>query len=535
MRRGKNEREPSGGAAAAGERTLRAEGDGAPARNAGDARRIRCPNCRTPVSRNDAFCRSCGARLTAPETPFCEPAERRGATYSDVNQSELRILTVMFADLVESTVLATQIDAEDFRKVILTVQRLVGDVVSRFGGSVSSYVGDGALISFGYPVALEDHAERAVRAGLALIEEISALTLFGWYQPRLRVGIATGLVAIGDILGSFGRAEQMITGESANLAARLMSVAGPNSELISSTTQQLCGGFFEYHGPFSLSLKGFPGPVHAWRPVRPSDAEGRFQALRPGALTDLVGREDEIEALMRRWRLARSGTGQVVLLIGEPGIGKSRLAIELQQRLRAENHLAVGYSCLPHRNASPLQPIKDRIETGSGFEISDPPEVRLAKLDRMLAPFLGDPRVNRTLIAELLSLPVPSSEPLKPQQRKERTLEALLAIIESLAGQQPLLLCFEDAHWSDPTSLELVGLLVERVSRLKVLVLVTARPEFVAGWKDRDGVASLSLSRLDPGQAERMFEKIPALRISRPATGATFSPRRTEFPSSSKN
>jgi class 3 adenylate cyclase/tetratricopeptide (TPR) repeat protein len=506
---GTGQMEPAGLIGVSGGRLLGVRVESRRASATLDRRSIRCSNCSVSVSKNDAFCRSCGARLPSSSSPLSESADERTAAYSEISQSELRILTVMFADLVESTVLATQLDPEDFRKVILAVQRLVSEVVARFGGTISSYVGDGALISFGYPIALEDHAERAVRAGITLTGEITALTLFGWYQPRIRVGIATGLVAIGDVLGSFGRAEQMMAGESANLAARLMSVADPNSILISSTTQQLCAGFFEYQGPFILSLKGFPGPVHAWRPFRASNAEGRFQALRPSTLTNLVGREEEVEQLMQLWRAASRRAGQVVLLTGEAGIGKSRLAIELQHRLQPENHLAVRYFCLPHREASPLQPIKDRIERAAGFEISDPPDLRIAKLDRMLAPFLYDTRVNRSAIAELLGLPTEGAESLTPQQRKEMTLRALLAIIESLAEQSPLLLCFEDAHWSDPTSLELIGLLVERVSNLKVMVLVTARPEFVADWKDHPTVTSLAVSRLDHIHSTRMFERIP--------------------------
>jgi AAA ATPase domain/Adenylate and Guanylate cyclase catalytic domain len=369
------------------------------------------------------------------------------------------------------------------------------------------------LICFGYPIALEDHAERAVQAGLAVIEEITELTLLGWYSPRVRVGIATGLVAIGEILGSFGRTEQMLAGESANLAARLMSVADPNSVLISSTTQQLSAGFFLYHGPLKLSLKGFAGPILAWRPLRASNAEGRFQALHASNLTPLVGREQEVEKLARLWALASGGAGQVAVIAGEPGIGKSRLAIELQQRMRTENHLAIRYFCSPHRNASPLQPIKDTIERGAGFEISDPPVLRIAKLNRMLAPFLVDRRVNPSLIAELLSLPSGDRDilSLTPQRRKELTLTALLAIIEALADRHPLLLCFEDAHWSDPTSLELLGLMIAQAPRLNVLVLVTARPEFVADWRNNPGVTSLVLARLDEGDAARMFEQIPGV------------------------
>jgi class 3 adenylate cyclase len=478
------------------------------------------------VFENDTFCRTCGARLEVrqPGSPATDRSRLLDAN-SDVAQSaaavtenrgsevdrlgELRILTVVFADLVESTVLATQLDAEDFREVIVAVQRCVTEVANRFGGAISSYVGDGALITFGYPIALEDHAERAVRAGLALIQEMIDLTLLGWYQPKVRIGIATGLVAIGDVPASFGRTEQILAGESANLAARLMSVADPNSVLISSTTQQLSAGFFEYHGPVSLSLKGFPGSILAWRPLRASKAEGRFQALRASSLTPLAGREWEVEKLVQLWGLVSRGEGQVVLITGEPGIGKSRLAIEVQQRVRADGHLDVRYFCSPHRDASPLQPIKDTIERGAGFEISDPPALRIAKLNRMLTPFLDDPRVNPSLIAELLSLPSGSVELLPPQRRKELTLTALLALIEAMAHRHPLLLCFEDAHWSDPTSLEMLGLLIGRVPRLNVLLLVTARPEFVADWRDVPSVTSLVLARLDQDEAATMFEQIP--------------------------
>jgi len=487
--------------------------------------RFRCPHCLTSVLENDAFCRSCGGRLRAPPAASkhggsrrvpSEDAQSAGAAAQDSGPGfdrlgELRILTVMFADLVESTVLATQIDAEDFREVIVVVQRCVTAVANRFGATVLSYLGDGALICFGYPIALEDHAERAVQAGLALTEEIGGLTVLGWYRPKVRVGIATGLVATGEIVGSFGRPEQMMTGESANLAARLTSIADPNSVLISSTTQQLSAGFFDYQGPFRLSLKGFPGPIFAWRPLRASNAEGRFQALRVGSLTPLVGREREVETLMRLWSLASLGNGQVALITGEPGVGKSRLVIEMQQRVRAENHLGIRYFCSPHRDASPLQPVRDNIERGAGFEISDPPAVRIGKLDRMLAPFLRDPRIDPSLIAELLSLPNEGAATLAPHRRKELTLAALLAIIEALANKHPLLLCFEDAHWSDPTSLELLGLLIAQAPRLNVLALVTARPEFVADWRDHAAVTPLVLARLDQSEAAKMFARIPGV------------------------
>ena len=413
-----------------------------------------------------------------------------------------------------STALATQLDPEDFREVIVAVQRRVTEVTSRFGGTVTSYIGDGALICFGYPIAFEDHAERAVHAALAVVEEVAGLTLLDWYRPKLRVGIATGLVIVGEILGGFGRSEQMLAGESANLAARLMSVADPDTVLISSTTQQLAAGFFEYHEPFKLSLKGFPSPILAWRPLRASNAEGRFQALRAHNLSPFVGRDREVETLLGLWGFASRGVGQVALITGEPGIGKSRLAIELQKRLRRQNHLGVRYFCSPHHDASPLHPIKDTIERKAGFEPCDPPSVRLSKLNAMLVSFLDDPRVNPSLIAELLSLPSEPDPRLKaatPQRRKELTLSALLAIIEALARRQPLLLCFEDAHWSDPTSLELLGLLVARVPQINVLVLVTARPEFVAEWRNQPGVTSLVLARLDCEAAAKMIELLPGV------------------------
>ena len=349
-----------------------------------------------------------------------------------------------------------------------------------------------------------------------MVEGIAGLTLLGWYRPKVRVGVATGLVIVGEIFGGLGRSEPMLAGESANLAARLMSVADPNTVLISSTTQQLAAGFFEYEEPFKLSLKGFPSPILAWRPLRTSNAEGRFQALRADNLTPFVGRDREVETLLGLWDHARSGVGQVALISGEPGIGKSRLAIELQQRLRTRNHFGVRYFCSPQHDASPLHPIKETMERRAGFEPCDPLSVRLAKLNAMLAPFLDDPRVDPSLIAELLSLPSepdPRLDAATPQRRKELTLIALLAIIEALAKRQPLLLCFEDAHWSDPTSLELLGLLVARVPQISVLALVTARPEFVAEWRNHPGITSLVLARLNTEAAARMIELLPGVAL----------------------
>ncbi len=387
--------------------------------------------------------------------PASEPKPR--------DDAERRQLTVMFCDLVGSTALSARMDPEDLRDLIGAYHKCVAEAVSRFGGFVAKYMGDGVLVYFGYPQAHEDDPERAVRAGLVLIDAVGQLRKT---EPlQVRIGIGTGLVVV---------------------------------------------GLFEYQDLGQIEVKGFAEPVHAYQVVRVSSVESRFEALRT-TTTPLVGRDEEIELLMRRWQQAKDGDGSVVLISGEPGIGKSRIAATLVERLSAEPHTRLRYFCSPHHQDSALYPSIAQLERAAGFRREDTAEQRLAKLEAVLALGTNDLSEAVPLLADLLSIPSGDRYPplnLTPQKRKERTLDALWAQVEGLSARQPVLIAFEDVHWSDPTTRESLDLLIDRVPALRVLVLITFRPEFTLPWIGRPQVTLLSLSRLPPRQRAEMIAQV---------------------------
>jgi class 3 adenylate cyclase/predicted ATPase len=408
------------------------------------------------------------------------------------SSAERRQLTVMFCDLVGSTELSSRLDPEDYRGVIAAFHSAVADVVRSFDGFVAKYMGDGVLVYFGYPQAHEDDAERAVRAGLGLIEAVGRLDL------RARVGIATGRVVVGDLIGEGSAQEQSVVGETPNLAARLQALAEPDTVVIGTSTRQLLGALFEYRDLGAVEVKGIAAPVPAWQVLRPSAVASRFEALRGSALTPLVGREEEIDLLLRRWTRGQTGDGQVVLISGEPGIGKSRITAELEGRLHGEPHIRLRYFCSPYCQDSALYPFIDQLWHAAEFARDDPPETKLKKLEGVLDR-AAPPDEDVALLADLMSLPASERHQLPnlgPQRKKERTLEALIRQFEGLARKQPVLMVFEDAHWIDPTSRELLDLTIERVPDLPVLVIVTFRPEFQPPWTGQPQVTMLTLNRL---------------------------------------
>jgi class 3 adenylate cyclase len=359
--------------------------------------------------------------------------------------AERRQVTVMFSDLVGSTALSARMDPEDLREVISAYQKCVAETVQRFGGFVAKYMGDGVLIYFGYPLAHEDDAERAVRAGLDLVAAVAALKTHTPLQTR--VGIATGLVVVGDLIGSGASQEQAIVGETPNLAARLQGVAEPNSVVIAESTRKLVGNLFELKDLGAKDLKGVKGRVRAWAALRPSSIESRFEALHAGALTELIGRDEELDLLLRRWSKAKTGQGQVVLLSGEAGIGKSRLTAALLERLATKPHTRLRYFCSPQHTDSALYPIISQMERAAGFTHADTAQVKLGKLDAVLA-LSSTSKQDAALFAEMLSLPNDGRYPtleLDPQQRRQKTLEALTAQLQALAHAKPVLMIFEDA------------------------------------------------------------------------------------------
>jgi class 3 adenylate cyclase len=422
--------------------------------------------------------------------------------------AERRQVTVMFSDLVGSTALSARMDPEDLREVISGYQKCVAETVQRYGGFVAKYMGDGVLVYFGYPQAHEDDAERAVRAGLELIAAVGGLKSSAALQTR--VGIATGLVVVGDLIGSGEAQERGIVGETPNLAARLQGIAEPNAVVIAESTRKLVGNLFELQDLGAKGLKGTVEPVRMWAALRPSTVESRFEALRT-ATTPLVGREEEIELLMRRWAFAKVVDGCVVLISGEPGIGKSRLAETVQDRLSAEPHTRLRYFCSPHHQDSALYPSIAQLERAAGFRREDTAEHRLAKLEAVLAQGTNDLSEAVPLLADLLSIPTGNRYPplnLTPQKRKEKTLHAQLAQVEGLAARQPVLMVWEDVHWSDPSTREGLDLIVDRVPRLRVLVIMTFRPEFTPPWIGRPHVTMLTLNRLPRRQGAEMIAHV---------------------------
>ena len=440
---------------------------------------------------------SAGAAPT-PSAPSVSPEDR----------AERRQVTVMFSDLVGSTALSARMDPEDLREVISAYQKCVAETVQRFGGFVAKYMGDGVLVYFGYPQAHEDDAERAVRAGLEFVAAVGALKTQAPLQTR--VGIATGLVVVGDLIGSGASQEQAIVGETPNLAARLQGVAEPNSVVIAEGTRKLLGNLFELEDLGAQDLKGIAGPVRAWAALRPASVESRFDALHAAGVTELVGREEELELLLRRWSKAKTGEGQVVLLSGEPGIGKSRLTAALLERVVAEPHMRLRYFCSPQHIDSALYPIISQMERAAGFAHDDTAQSKLDKLDALLARSFT-PRHDAALLAAMLSLPNDGRYPtleLAPQQRRQKTIEALTAQLEALSRSNPVLMIFEDVHWIDPTSLEALGRTVDRISSLGVLLIVIYRSEFEPPWIGRSYVTALSLNRLSEPEIANLIDRV---------------------------
>jgi class 3 adenylate cyclase/predicted ATPase len=414
--------------------------------------------------------------------------------------AERRQLTVMFCDLVGSTALSARLDPEDLREVIGAYHAAVAEVIGSFDGFVAKYMGDGVLAYFGYPQAHEDDAERAVRAGLAAVGVVRRLQTP--VPLQMRVGLATGLAVVGDLIGSGAARERTVVGETPNLAARLQALAEPDAVVIADSTRRLVGSLFEYQSLGEVELKGLPAAVPAFRVIGEGRLGSRFEALRSSE-TPLVGREEELELLRRRWEQAKTGAGRVVLISAEPGIGKSRLAEAFRGTLEGQPHTRLRYFCSPHRQDSALFPFITQLERAADFGRGDTPAARLDKLERLVAenaPAEGDVQS----LAELLAVPLDNRYPapdLTPQRKKEKTFEALLRHLNGLAQRQPVVMIFEDLHWADPSSRELLDLIVERIDRIATLLIATFRPEFQPPWTDQPHVTALSLRRLGRGES----------------------------------
>lgn len=425
--------------------------------------------------------------------------------------AERRQLTVLFCDLAGSTALSTRLDPEDMRDVIRAYQEVCTEVVRSYDAFLAKYMGDGILVYFGYPRAREDNAECAVRAALDIVAAVDRLTTRVGVSPKVRIGIATGPVVVGDLVGAGPAQERAVVGEAPNLAARLQGLAAPGTIVISASTRRLLGTLFELRDLGPHQVKGFAEPIRAWTVEKAVTVESRFEATRSMGLPDFVGRKGEIDLALERAQAAWRGEGQVVLIDGEPGVGKSRLAAQIAECLAPDVQMRLRYQCSAYHGNSALHPFIEQMRSAAGFDPADGPDTQLDKLEAMIAA--ATPRVAAVapLFASLLSIPTGDRyRPLGVSAAQERrlTLTALVDQLEGLAQRQRVLCVFEDVHWADATSCELLELAIQRLSALRAFVIVTVRPGFRLSWRDHAHVTALTLARLDERHAREMVDRL---------------------------
>jgi class 3 adenylate cyclase/predicted ATPase len=487
---------------------------------------MHCTNCAAEVPEQRKFCRQCGAAVVRrclacgaanpTLSKFCgdcgtklhvdSPAAVAAAR--DSRPIERRQLTVLFCDLVGSTALSARLDPEDFSAIIAGYRRCITETIARFDGFVARHHGDGAVVYFGYPQAHEDDAERAVQASLAIVQAVAALP--AKEKLNARVGVATGVALVGDMSDSGISEEHGILGDTPNLAARLQSLAQPGAVIISGRTKTIAGPQFEYLDLGKIEIKGFVKPVAAWQVAGKTAVTSRSHALQSSDVLPLIGRDEEMELLLSRWKRAKSGEGQVVLLSGEAGIGKSRLTVALLEQLAREPHIRLRFFCSPQHTDSTLYPVIGEMLRAARFAHNDSQQAKMDKLDALLAQS-STPSEDAALFAEMLSLPNDGRYPpveVEPQLRRQKTLKALGSQIDVLVRINPVLMIFEDAHWADPTSLELFARAVDWAVSHRLLLLVTFRPEFSPPWIGRPHVTELTLHRLAPCDINFLIERV---------------------------
>lgn len=421
--------------------------------------------------------------------------------------AERRHLTVFMCDLVGSTSLSTRLDPEDLRRILLEFQRSCADAIRRYEGHIARLMGDGVLAYFGFPTAHEDDAERAVKSALQIVESIPALIVPIAERLQVRIGIASGLVVVGDLIGEGPAREFALVGDTPNLAARLQALAEPNQILVAPRTRLLLGGLFEFTDLGDRFLKGFERPIHVWRVVASGSVSSRFEARTSLHLTPLVGRQAELHLLQKQYSKAKRGKGQVVMISGEPGIGKSRLIVALRTRLAGEGYGILSFQCSSYHTSSALHPVIHYLEHAAGITRDTSPAARLDKLEDLVGRETEQASSIVPLFADLLSIPTEgrySRRELTPKQLKNQTFNAVLALLKAAAERQPAIVVFEDVHWADPTSLELLERVRDSVRNWAMLVILLHRPDLTLPWAEQPHVTSLTISRLDRVQVSSM-------------------------------
>ena len=442
---------------------------------------------------------------------------------SGSSEAERRQVTVLFADMVGSTALSAKVDPELLGGLIRRYQDAAAGAIGRYGGFVAKFMGDGVLAYFGFPRAYEDAAERAVRAALGILAEVGDIELPDRSRVQARIGIATGLVVVGEIIGTCIAQERTIVGETPNLAARLQALAGPDTILVSETTRNLLRGMFELEHTGGHELKGFARPVPAWRVRCEASVESRFSAIRAGGNLPQIGRAHEMGLLLERWHLARQGEGQIVTVIGEAGIGKSRSIEALQEALAGEPHARINLQCSPHHIDSALYPVIQYLGRAAHFAVTDTPGVRIEKLGALFAQRAASDPAAIPLLAGLLSITLATAEPSPqtPAQRKASTLALIVDEFLRLGENDPVLIVLEDAHWIDATTLEMMMRLTDSIVGARSLALVTARPDFAPPWQARPQATLLTLGRLGRQECAQLVAGVAAAQGLSAETVAT--------------